>query len=268
MSPSGPGFPVDADAANDADSPRLVMPGRSSPASAGVDWVSQGWALFRAAPLMWVLFFVIYLIIQVALSFVPVIGALAGYLVAPVFAGGIALGCRAIETGGELELEHLFGGFRRNTANLLVVGVLYIVGALAVLLVFGIFAGFSVVSALLVGGEDRILESIAAASMPLILGTLVCTALFVPLMAAYWFAPMLVVLHEVKPVEAMRESLFACFRNFVAFLVYGLLMLGLLFVALIPLGLGLLVWVPLMMASTYASYRGVFTEPDESGPPR
>ena len=264
MSPSGPGFPVDTDAANEAGAPQLVMPGRSCSASAGVDWVSRGWALFRAAPLMWVLFFVIYLIIQVALSFVPVIGTLAGYLVAPVFAGGIALGCRAIETGGELELEHLFGGFRRNTANLLVVGVLYIVGGLAVLLVFGLFAGFSVVSALLVGGEDRIVESIAAASLPLILGTLVCTALFVPLMAAYWFAPMLVALHEVKPVEAMRESLFACFRNFVAFLVYGLVMLGLLLVALIPLGLGLLVWVPLMMASTYASYRGVFTEPAAS----
>jgi uncharacterized membrane protein len=264
MSPSGPGLPIDTDAANDADAPRLVMPGRSTPAGAGVDWISKGWSLFRAAPLMWVLFFVIYLIIQVALSFVPFLGTLAGYLVAPVFAGGIALGCRAIETGGELELEHLFGGFRQGTANLLIVGVLYIVGALAILLVFGVFAGFSVVSALLAGGEDRVLETIAAATLPLILGTLVCVALFVPLMAAYWFAPMLVVMHEVKPVEAMRESFFACFRNFLAFLVYGVVLLVLLIVALIPLGLGIFVWVPLVMASTYASYRGVFTEPAAS----
>ena len=262
MSSSGPGFPVATDAANDPGAPRLVMPGRACPASAGVDWISQGWKLFRAAPLMWILFLVIYLIIQIALSFVPIVGTWASYLVAPVFAGGVALGCRSIETGGELEIEHLFGGFRRRTAELLVVGVLYILGGLAILLVFGMFAGFSLVTSVIMGGEDAALAKIAAASLPLVLGALVCAALFVPLMAAYWFAPMLVVLNEVKPVDAMRESLFASFRNFVAFLVYGIVMLLLFLAALIPLGLGLLAWAPLMMASTYASYRGVFTEPD------
>lgn len=262
MSSSGPGFPVATDAANDPGAPTLVMPGRTCAAGAGVDWISQGWKLFRGAPLMWILFFVIYLIVQVALALVPFVGTLAGYLIAPVFAGGVTLGCRSLETGGELEIEHLFGGFQRNAANLLVVGVLYIVAALAILLVFGLFAGFSVVSAIVAGGEDRVLETLAAASLPLVLGVLVCTSLFVPLMAAYWFAPMLVVMHDVKPVDAMRASLGASFRNILAFLVYGLLMLLLLFVALIPLGLGILAWAPLLMASTYASYRGVFTEPD------
>lgn len=262
MSSSGPGFPVATDAANDPGAPRLVLPGRACAASAGVDWISQGWKLFRAAPLMWILFFVIYLIIQVALSFVPVVGTFAGYLLAPVFAGGVTLGCRSLETGGELDIEHLFGGFRRGTANLLIVGVLYILGALAILAVFGMFAGFSLVTGILMGGEAAALEQIAAATLPLILGTLVCAALLVPLMAAYWFAPMLVVMHEVKPVDAMRESLLACLRNFLAFLVYGIVMLVLFFLAIIPFGLGVLVWVPLMMASTYTSYRAVFTEVD------
>ncbi len=262
---TGPGFPVATQAANEGDAPRLVMPGRGCDAGAGVEWISKGWALFRQAPLMWVLFFVVYLIIQIAVSLVPIVGTFVGYLVAPLFAGGVALGCRSLETGGDLEIEHLFGGFQRNAGALLTVGVIYVIAALAILLVFGLFAGFSVITAILAGGEDRIVESIMAASLPLVLGTLVCAALFVPLMAAYWFAPMLVVLNDVKPVEAMRESLFACFRNFLAFLVYGVVMLLLLFVALIPLGLGILVWVPLMMASTYASYRGVFTEPGADG---
>lgn len=262
MGSTGSGMPVSTDAANDDGAPMLVLPGRSCPAGAGVDWVSKGWGLFRAAPLMWVLFFVIYLIVQVALGFIPILGTFAGYLVAPVFAGGIALGCRSIETGGELEIEHLFGGFQRATGNLVVVGLLYVVGVIAILVVFAAFAGFSVVSAFVVGGEERALQSLAAATVPLLLGTLVCSLLFVPVMAAYWFAPMLVVLHGMKPVDAMRESLFACFRNVLSFLLYGLVMLVLLIVAVIPVGLGLLVWVPLLMASTYASYRGVFTEPD------
>ena len=32
--------------------------------------------------------------------------------------------------------------------------------------------------------------------------------------------------------------------------------------AAIPLGLGLLVWLPLLVTSGYTSYRAVFTEPD------
>ncbi len=43
-------------------------------------------------------------------------------------------------------------------------------------------------------------------------------------------------MHDVKPVDAMRASLGASFRNVLAFLVYGVLMLLLLFVALLPLG--------------------------------
>jgi uncharacterized membrane protein len=265
MGSTGSGFPVSTDAANEDGAPPLVLPGRSCRASEGVDWVSRGWALFRAAPLMWVLFFVIYLIIQVALGFIPILGTFAGYLAAPVFAGGIALGCRSIETGGELEIEHLFGGFQRATGNLVVVGLLYVVGVLGILVVFAAFAGFSVVSAFIVGGEERALETLAAASLPLVLGALVCSLLFVPIMAAYWFAPALVVLHGMKPVDALRESLFACFRNVLPFLLYSVVMLVLLVVAVIPIGLGLLVWVPLLMASTYASYRGVFTEPDPAG---
>jgi uncharacterized membrane protein len=32
------------------------------------------------------------------------------------------------------------------------------------------------------------------------------------------------------------------------------------FVAIIPFGLGMLVWVPLAIASTYVAYRQIFTE--------
>jgi len=37
-------------------------------------------------------------------------------------------------------------------------------------------------------------------------------------------------------------------------------MLLLSFVAMIPLGLGLLVWVPVAIASTYAAYRMIYTQ--------
>jgi uncharacterized membrane protein len=46
----------------------------------------------------------------------------------------------------------------------------------------------------------------------------------------------------------------------VPFLVYGIVMLLFAFIAMIPFGLGFLVWIPLTIASTYVAYRHIFTE--------
>ena len=65
--------------------------------------------------------------------------------------------------------------------------------------------------------------TVFAGSAPI--GGLVALGLSVPLMAAYWFAPALVMIHGMGPVAAMKESFFACFRNFIPFVLYGIAML-------------------------------------------
>jgi uncharacterized membrane protein len=86
----------------------------------------------------------------------------------------------------------------------------------------------------------------------------------VPLLMAYWFAPALVIMHGVAPIAAMKASFGACLRNILPFLVYGIVMMVLAFLAMIPVGLGMLVWIPLSFTSTYAAYRDIFTE--DTGP--
>ena len=78
--------------------------------------------------------------------------------------------------------------------------------------------------------------------------------------AAYWFAPALVIMHDMKPVAAMKASFFACFRNFFTMVVYGIVMFVAGIIAVIPFGLGMLVWVPVAITSTYVAYRQIFTE--------
>jgi uncharacterized membrane protein len=112
------------------------------------------------------------------------------------------------------------------------------------------------------GDEAAIIQALPDDMLRLALGGLVATSLALPLMAAYWFAPALAMLHDVPALPAMKESFVACFRNFVPMLVYGLVMLALLLVAIIPLGLGLIAWIPLAVATIYSSYRSVFTEED------
>ena len=256
------GLPLPGPAANDPGPPVLVMPGRKVRAGAGVDWVGDAWRLFRRAKLMWIVILVLLFLVHLGLGMVPWLGMLLPSLVSPILMGGIALGCRSLETGGDLELEHLLAGFRRNTGILFAIGLIYVVGEALVMGVFGAVAGTSFVWAAMRGDEAAIVDALSDDPLRLALGGLVALALAVPLVAAYWFAPALAMLHDVPAVPAMKESFFACFRNFVPMLVYSLVMTVLAIAAVIPLGLGFLVWVPVLIATTYTSYRSVFTEED------
>ena len=91
-----------------------------------------------------------------------------------------------------------------------------------------------------------------------ILIVLVALALMLPLFMAIWFAPALVVFHDVQPIAAMKMSFQGALKNIVPFLVYGIVGFGLAIVAVIPLGLGMLVWAPLLWASIYTSYRDIY----------
>ncbi len=239
---------------------RLVVPGKGEAAGDGWTWVAQGWKLFALAPLMWIVAIIIIFVLAIVVSIVPFIGSLAFQVLQPVFAGGLMAACRSLEASGEFELEHLFAGFSKRFGPLAIVGLLFLAGCIVIMLVFAVFAGFSLLGAFMTGDPGAIAASVAESWVAIALGTLVMLGLMVPLLAAYWFAPALVMMHDMKPVAAMKASFFACLRNFVPFIVYGLVMLVAMIVAIIPFGLGMLAWVPLTIASTYVAYRRIFTE--------
>ena len=237
----------------------LATPCRSLPAGEGWAWIARGWRLFTRAPLMWILSMLIVFVVAVVMNFIPIIGGLAFQVLNPVIAAGFVVACRSLEQGGEFELEHLFAGFRIRFGNLAILGLLFLAGTVAILLVFAAFLGFTILGAVLTGDSQQIAATVMKSFFGLALGGLVALALWVPLIAAIWFAPALVVMHDVGPIEAMKQSFVGSFRNFVPFLLYGLVMLVFAILAAIPIGLGFLVWVPLAIASGYAAYRAIFT---------
>ena len=243
----------------------LVLPGRREQVGDGWTWIAQGWTLFAKAPLMWVISMVILFVVMIAFSLVPMIGSLAFQVLQAVIAGGFVVACRSLEKGDDFDLEHLFAGFKKRFAPLAIVGLLLLAGWVAIFLVFGAFVGFSILGAFLTGDPEAMMASMMASVGLILIGTLVAVGLSVPLMAAYWFAPALVMMHDMKPLAAMKASFFACFRNFVPFILYGLIMLVAAIVAVIPFGLGMLVWVPVAITSTYVAYRRIFT--GEAGAP-
>lgn len=231
-----------------------VSSGRSVEAGQGWTWIADGFGLFKKAPGIWIALVVVLFVILLVLAVIPVLGALASFLLMPVFAGGLMLGCRALQGGGELELNHLFAGFKAHTANLVVLGAIAIVGWIIVLLPVVAIVGVGALAGAMRGDA----AGLVAMGGSLMLAWLVAMALSIPIYMALWFAPALVVLRGLAPVEALKVSFLSCLKNMVPFLIYGLVMLVLGIVAAIPLGLGWLVLGPVVIASIYTAYRDIY----------
>jgi len=231
-----------------------VMGGRAVGAGQGWTWIAEGFGLFKKAPGIWIALVVILFVILVVLAFIPLLGAVATFLVVPVFVGGLLLGCRALQGGGELEVAHLFAGFKAHTGNLIVLGALAIAGWIVVMLPVIVIVGAGAFLAALRGDA----AGVAALGGSFMLAWLVALALSIPIYMALWFAPALVVLRGMAPIEAIKESFLGCLKNVLPFLVYSIVLMVLGIVAAIPLGLGWLVLGPTLIASVYVSYRDIY----------
>jgi uncharacterized membrane protein len=268
MDPVPSASPAPTPAAGPESAPRPEAPppgGWSVAAGRGAAWWSEGWRLFAAAPWIWLAITAVFTVIMVVLALVPFVGQFASTLLYPVLGGGVLLGARALDRGEPLTVATLFACFSDRFGPLLLVALLYCAGWLVisvialVILIGGV--GLGALSALLAadplqGGLDA-LSGLGASAFGVIL---IVVLLGMPLVAAYWFAPALVVFRGDEPLAAMKESFVANLRNILPFLVYGLIGIALGVVAAIPLLLGWLVLAPVFAASVYASYKDIFGE--------
>jgi uncharacterized membrane protein len=233
-------------------------------AARGWIWIKQGWMLFNKSPVLWLVLLLIAFCGAVLLSMVPVIGQPLATLLGPVVMAGLMSGCRALEMDEELELAHLFSGFRQYTTQLITVGGLSLLGQF---LIVGIMIGLGASTLVGIMMSDTppqdpqvIMEAFAGAGVAVLVGIL----LFCLLMMSTQFAPMLVYFNGVAPFEAMKLSLRAFFRNIGAMSVYGLVFILLAILATVPMMLGWIILIPVMVTSIYACYRDIFALPDET----
>ena len=231
-----------------------MMGGRAVSAGQGWTWIADGFGLFKKAPGMWIALVIVLFVILLVLAFIPLLGAVATFLLMPIFLGGLMLGCQVQQGGGALEVGHLFAGFKEQTANLIVLGALSIAGMFIVILPVIAIVGTGAFFGAMRGDA----AGIVAIGGSFVLAWLIAMALSIPIYMALWFAPALVVLRGLAPVAALKESFVGCLKNVVPFLVYGIVLLVLGIVAAIPLGLGWLVLGPVAIASIYVSYRDIY----------
>jgi uncharacterized membrane protein len=228
--------------------------GQAVAAIEGWNWIVEGWRLFARQPLTWVLLTLVFGLVMFAMAIVPILGALGLLVLFPVFAAGFLLACRDLERGAAIRIGHLFAGFQHQPGRLAALGALglaaFVVLGLAVAAMFwSTFAGLG-----RIGGDSA---AMMAAMGQLVLAGLVVLALSVPIYMAFWFAPALVALNDFAPGDALKASFRACLRNVLPFLLYGAVM----FVLSVLAGLIYIGWIvlgPVLAASVYAAYRGIF----------
>ncbi len=222
-------------------------------AARGFSWVAGGFRIFRGQPITWIAMSMGCMMILVGLLLVPVIGGVVANFLIPVFFASFALAARRQVAGERIEMADLFSGFRSN------VRALVNLGALLLLVQFAILAAMMALGLPTPSGDEKMTlgdyaKSLEGKEWILLLGS----TLSALVQGALWFAPPLIAFHGLSTSHAARWSVYAALSNLGAMLAFGFALTLLFVAALLPSGLGLIVAVPMLFASCYASYREVF----------
>lgn len=244
---------------------RIVERPNKVSAGRGAAWLGEGWRLVKRAPLTWIALCMAWAVLAVAVSLVPLLNIASSLLFFPIF-GGILLGAQTQAEGGKLRFACLFDGLRANPGGLfglaLLMVVVGIVFSLIYLAVMGLALGGGFVSWMLgamAGHAGAPPENFREGLGLFFVVSLLLSVIGMVVYGAGAIATALVAIHRHPVWAALKLGLAASFSNIGAWLVFGACAFLMMIVASIPLGLGLLVVLPVFMAACYAAYRDLLT---------
>jgi len=253
------------------------MQARLLPAVRGVSWIFDGFRLYRRNPPLLTTLTLGYLLLVVAFGQFQPVGPFLLPLFLPMLTALIANGCRALNLG--LPRVALLFGLGERRAALLRLGGLHLIGTLAILAVDLLLQSGE--SSTVAGGREG---GEAAASTveeaELLWHMLRLLIIAMPVLLAFWFAPLLTAWEGMPALKSLFFSLVAVWRNWRAFLVYavtatliGVVLPGLLLLVASLLSkqsvvlrlMLLLVFAPVLMTGIYQSYQDVFAPVTDPG---
>ncbi|MCP2040635.1 hypothetical protein L1281_001218 [Neisseria sp. HSC-16F19] len=231
----------------------------SRPASHVTLWLGNAWAIFKQQPLLWIGAGLFHIIISLVLPYIPLIGSLLQIFAALFLGAGFAYAAAQVEYHDRFDFGDIFAGFQHNMGNLAILALLSLLFIVVEIIVLGL------VLLIVVGGLGIAMGGSSALTEGFGIGVglgviLLFTLALIPYIALFYLAPALVLLQNETPLRAIALSWQAFIRNFGGAVLCALLMAVLMLVALIPLGLGLLVAIPLTLILPYVIYRDLFFE--------
>ncbi|WP_054480800.1 BPSS1780 family membrane protein [Photorhabdus heterorhabditis] len=208
---------------------------------------------------MWILLCIIYLIFVAGFQFIPFLGVFVR-IFNSVFIGGIIAACEQQRTTGKFELGLFFSGFQKNFASLLGVGALsFGITFLGIIAMF-IIDGEAITDILfaILFNRDVSFKIIEYSSPTLFFSVFALMISYIIATALTWFAPALIVIHNLKLGAAISMSLKAVKKNLLPGLLFFIISTVIIIISVLTFGLGFLISMPILLASYYSSYRSIF----------
>lgn len=193
------------------------------PAQQGALWARLGMRTFWRQPLAFTGLFFIFMTVLSVCSLIPVLGSFIALTLIPAATLGLMAATREVELGKFPMPTVLAVAFRAGNArkrDMLILGVLYALGLIGVMLLTTLVDGGAFARIYLMGGTldaDTLMRPEFQNAVWLSL------LFYMPLSAIFWYAPALVHWHGVPALKSLFFSAVACWRNWRAFLVYGLM---------------------------------------------
>lgn len=231
--------------------PRSVDPGRSA------GWWADAALMLWRHPLRWLALGGVVMAALGGLAALPWVGVVASAGLTPLLLGGWVRAAHDARSGVAPGLRGLFAGFRTPHRRPLALLGAALAGSTLLVLVVSRGLGLDALAAYVaLDGPEHALAQAQMGTRMLALLVLLTFSLFVS--AALWFAPALVVLRGASPLAAAWASLRAVRDNALTFLLFAVVQLLLSVAGVLPYHVGWLVMAPVMLLTTYVSYRDVF----------
>ena len=247
----------------------FIPGGRSVSAGAAFSWISSSWELFRQQPGTWIGYIVALFGMSILLGYIPVVGDIVWMCIQPLLIAGVVYSCYTLRKEGAFVFADLFVAFQRKTGSLLITILIPFVFMIAMIFAMGLLIGFagSFIGSDLFGSNLEAMlrniltndgiATILGAALLFIIIMIVTVSIFAMML---WFAPALVLMHDMAPFDAIKMSFSACLKNLLPGIVFFIMMSGLMLISIIPLFLGLLITVPMFFICHYTSYHSIFID--------
>lgn len=251
------------------------------PARTGAAWVKQGIRTFFRQPLALAGLFFMFMALMTVASLVPYVGFVLAMTLLPAATLGLMAATREA-TQGHFPMPAIlltaFRAGRQQARAMLVLGALYALGFLIAMGASALVDGGDFARVYL-GGNTPTREMMIATDFQAAMWVFI--GLHLPLSLMFWHAPALVHWHGLPPLKSLFFSLVACFRNFWAFAIFGLMWLSLLVLGVVGVttvaavlgnpGLAgdilfpvLLLLASMFFTSLYFTFRDSFGPPPEA----
>jgi len=217
----------------------------------GINWLKQGWGIFKNNPITW-LFIIIATVIIIGLLNNFTIGRFIGVVVTPLLFGGIYMTLDKSHQGQDIGFMGLFSAFKTDHARkqLFIIGLM---GLTIIALIF-IFKNMPGSNLPVFSGKEHSISYRELGSLGSILSALVS---YIWAIALSLSVP-LVCLQKLPAIVALKLSIKAVFANIKPLTIYFLMVIVLIIIVIIPFGLGLFIAMPVIFYANYALYDSLF----------